>query len=115
MLLSPFIRQQVRTFVSSENAQDLAATGIVTPAVDRTFVLEEAAKAIRHLEDGRALGNVVVTVDRKQRGTCPPAVGRRAVTLRKPQMASSLSRRRASRSRPPGPSLTSRTSRSAPA
>jgi NADPH:quinone reductase-like Zn-dependent oxidoreductase len=68
VLLSPFISQKLGFFVSSENAADLVAlrelveSGQVTPAIDRTYPLEETVAAIRHLLDGRAAGKVVVTV-----------------------------------------------------
>jgi NADPH:quinone reductase-like Zn-dependent oxidoreductase len=69
-LLSTFVRQDLgRPWVCSENHADLAvlveqvAAGHVTPVVDRTFPLHEAAAAIRHLIDGRASGKVVITVD----------------------------------------------------
>jgi NADPH:quinone reductase-like Zn-dependent oxidoreductase len=67
-LLSPFIGQQLGTFVASENATDLAAlrglieTGTVTPAVDRTYPLADTAAAIRHLLEGRARGKLVVSL-----------------------------------------------------
>jgi NADPH:quinone reductase-like Zn-dependent oxidoreductase len=38
-------------------------SGAVTPVIDRRYRLEEAAEAIRYLEQGRARGKVVVTVD----------------------------------------------------
>ena len=68
MLLSPFVGQKLGTFIASENAADLVAlrelieAGKVTPAVDRTYPLAEAAAAIRHMLDGRARGKVVVAV-----------------------------------------------------
>jgi NADPH:quinone reductase-like Zn-dependent oxidoreductase len=68
VLLSPFISQKLGFFVSSENAADLVTlrelieSGQVTPAIDRTYPLEETVAAIRHLLDGRAAGKVVVTV-----------------------------------------------------
>lgn len=67
-LLSPFVTQELRGFLTSENAQDLVAlaglvaSGAVTPVVDRTFPLEETPAAIQYLVDGRARGKVVVTV-----------------------------------------------------
>ncbi|WP_406449076.1 zinc-binding dehydrogenase [Streptomyces sp. NBC_01622] len=36
--------------------------GELTPVVDRTFPLAEAADAVRHLENGHPQGKVVVTV-----------------------------------------------------
>jgi NADPH:quinone reductase-like Zn-dependent oxidoreductase len=68
MLLSPFVSQKLAPLASSENAADLTvlsgliASGAVTPVVDRSYPLDEAAAAIRHLLDGRARGKVVVSV-----------------------------------------------------
>jgi NADPH:quinone reductase-like Zn-dependent oxidoreductase len=67
-LLSPFIGQQLGTFIAKENAGDLTAlrelieAGAVTPAIDRTYPLAEAGAAIRHLLDGQARGKVVVSI-----------------------------------------------------
>lgn len=69
MLLSPFVGQRLIGFVSPESGQDLAtlaglvASGAVTPVLDRTFPLPETAAAIQYMQDGRARGKVVVTVD----------------------------------------------------
>lgn len=66
--LSPFVRHRLAMFVSKENATDLATLadfveqGSLRPAVDRTFPLESADKAMAHLESGHARGKVVVTV-----------------------------------------------------
>ena len=68
MALSPFVGQRLGSFIASENAADLVAltqlveSGAVTPVVDRTFPLAEAAEAIRYLRAGRARGKVVVDV-----------------------------------------------------
>lgn len=68
LLLSPFSRQKLRTFIASENATDLVSlaelidAGEVTPVVDRTFPLAEAPAAVAYLSDGRARGKVAVTV-----------------------------------------------------
>jgi NADPH:quinone reductase-like Zn-dependent oxidoreductase len=68
VLLSPFLRQNLRMFVASENADDLVVLagmieeGQLTPAVERTFPLEEAPAAVAHMSAGRARGKVVVTV-----------------------------------------------------
>ena len=67
-LLSPFVRQTMRTFVASENAGDLAAlrdlidAGKVAPAIDRSYPLAEVPAAIRHLLQGGARGKVVITI-----------------------------------------------------
>jgi NADPH:quinone reductase-like Zn-dependent oxidoreductase len=66
--VSPFVSQQLGTFIASENAADLSVlaelmvAGTVTSAIDRTYPLSEVPGAIRHLMDGRARGKVVVSV-----------------------------------------------------
>jgi NADPH:quinone reductase-like Zn-dependent oxidoreductase len=67
-LVSVFIRQQLRMLVSMERNEDLAAlkelidAGKVTPAIDRTYPLSQAADAMRHLAAGQSRGKTVVTV-----------------------------------------------------
>jgi NADPH:quinone reductase-like Zn-dependent oxidoreductase len=62
LLLSPFVGQKLRTFVSSESHEDmivfkeLIEAGRVTPVIDRSFPLSEVPEAIRYLRDGRARG-----------------------------------------------------------
>ncbi len=66
-LLFSFVSQKLGTFVSSENYEDLIVlkelieSGQVTPVIDRTYPLAESPEAIRHLEEGRARGKVVIT------------------------------------------------------
>jgi NADPH:quinone reductase-like Zn-dependent oxidoreductase len=68
LLLSPFGKQKLRMFVASENAADLVAlagsieAGQVSPVVDRTFPLAEAAAAVAHMSGGKARGKVAVTI-----------------------------------------------------
>ncbi|MGZ4620957.1 MAG: NAD(P)-dependent alcohol dehydrogenase [Blastococcus sp.] len=68
MLLSPFLKQKLGTFVAGQKAADLmalnelVASGALKPAVDRTYPLGEAAEAIRYLQDGSVRGKVVLTV-----------------------------------------------------
>lgn len=68
MLVSPFLRQRLVSFVASENApdlrvlRDLVAEGRVVPRVDRTFSLAEAAAAIDYLVAGRARGKIAIAV-----------------------------------------------------
>src|SRR4051795_4787030 len=68
VLLSPFVRQKLATFVASENAQDLMAlrelidSGQLTPAIDRSYPLSEVAAAMRYLLDGRAQGKLIITL-----------------------------------------------------
>jgi NADPH:quinone reductase-like Zn-dependent oxidoreductase len=67
LILSPFVRQKLGTFVSKERKEDLETlrelleAGKITPVVDRTFPLSEVPKAIRYLREGRAHGKVVIT------------------------------------------------------
>src|SRR6185312_249127 len=66
--LSGFTRQQLKPFLSVGKRQDLLtladllATGQVTPAIDRTHPLAEAADALRYVGAGHTRGKVVVTV-----------------------------------------------------
>jgi NADPH:quinone reductase-like Zn-dependent oxidoreductase len=68
LVLPPFVGQKLRTFVSSENHQDmivlkeLIECGKLTPVIDRTYPLAEVPEAIRYLQEGRARGKVVITV-----------------------------------------------------
>jgi NADPH:quinone reductase-like Zn-dependent oxidoreductase len=68
MIMSMFVGQRMGTFISKENHEDMLAlaelieAGKVTPAIDRTYPLAEAAKAIRYLNEGHARGKVVLTV-----------------------------------------------------
>ncbi len=55
-LLSPAVSQRMVFFLARQNKADLAVlrelpeTGKVTPVIDRTYPLSEAAEAIRYLE-----------------------------------------------------------------
>jgi len=66
--LSPLVSQKLGILGAKENSSDLSAlrglieTGKVTPAVDRTYSLSEAAQAIRCLQGGNARGKLVITV-----------------------------------------------------
>jgi NADPH:quinone reductase-like Zn-dependent oxidoreductase len=66
--ISPFVAQKLGTFLASENAADLRVladlvrSGAVTPAIDRTFPLAEAAAAVTYLVNGQARGKVALTV-----------------------------------------------------
>ena len=68
MLVSPFVSHSLTTFVASENAEDLVAlrdlieAGKVAPAVDRIYPLQDVAAAMRHMQQGRARGKVVIRV-----------------------------------------------------
>jgi len=68
LLLSRFVGQKLRTFISKENHEDLIVlkelieSGKITPVIDRTYPLTEVPQAIRYLEQGHARGKVVITV-----------------------------------------------------
>ena len=67
-VLSGFTRQQLKPFLSVGKRQDLLTladlltTGQVTPVIDRTHPLDEAADALRHVGAGHTRGKVVITV-----------------------------------------------------
>ena len=66
--LSPLIRQRLTMFVAKQRASDLERltelieAGKVTPSVERTYPLDRAPEAIRHLEAGKARGKVAITI-----------------------------------------------------
>jgi NADPH:quinone reductase-like Zn-dependent oxidoreductase len=55
-MLSPFVRQRLRGFLSQPKKEDLAVlktlveAGKVTPVIDRTYPLGEVPDAMRYLE-----------------------------------------------------------------
>ena len=67
-LLSLFVGQRLRALVSKERGEDLRTVsemiekGNVTPVIDHTSQLVEAADAIRYLEQGHPRGKVVIVV-----------------------------------------------------
>ena len=68
LLLSPFVGQSLRAFISKETGDDLDAlkqlveAGQLAPVIDRTYALNEAPEAIAYIAEGHARGKVVVTV-----------------------------------------------------
>jgi NADPH:quinone reductase-like Zn-dependent oxidoreductase len=67
-LLSPFLRRRLGTFLAVTRHADLlvlkelAEQGKVTPVVERTYPLADAAAAVRHLREGHPRGKVVLTI-----------------------------------------------------
>ena len=67
-LLSPFVGQNMRAFLSSENHEDMSVlaelveSGRLTPVIDRTYPLAEVPEAMRYLKEGHVRGKVVITV-----------------------------------------------------
>jgi 2-desacetyl-2-hydroxyethyl bacteriochlorophyllide A dehydrogenase len=66
-LLSPFVSQKLTAFVARQRPadlmalRDLADSGAITPAIDRTYPLSQAAAAVRHLAEGGVRGKVVIS------------------------------------------------------
>jgi NADPH:quinone reductase-like Zn-dependent oxidoreductase len=67
-MLSPFVRHNLRVYIAHANQPDLRYLsellddGTITPVIDRTYPLAEAAGALHHLEQGHARGKIVLTV-----------------------------------------------------
>lgn len=68
VLLSWFVRHNLRRYLSTPNQADLVflrtlvEDGKLTPVIDASYPLAETAGALRHIETGRARGKVVITV-----------------------------------------------------
>lgn len=68
MAMSPFLKQRLTTFISSEthtNIERLAEymeSGAVVPIVGRRFDLAHVAEAMQHLEDSESSGKSVIVV-----------------------------------------------------
>jgi NADPH:quinone reductase-like Zn-dependent oxidoreductase len=66
--LSTFTAQRLRTFLARENAADyqtlaqLTESGALTPVIDRTYPLGEAAEAIRRIAAGHATGKGIIII-----------------------------------------------------
>jgi NADPH:quinone reductase-like Zn-dependent oxidoreductase len=69
IVLSPFARQKTVMFVARHSSEDLGAlldlmaAGAMTPVIDRSYRLSEAAEALRYLEQGHARGKVVIVLE----------------------------------------------------
>ena len=67
-MLSPFVSQKLRPFLSIPKHDDLLAlkdlieSGKVTPVIDRSYPLSETADAIAYVGEGHTRGKVVVTI-----------------------------------------------------
>lgn len=68
LLLSPFVRQNLRTFVSMPKQEglvtlkELMETGKVRPIIDRVYPFHEVPEAIRYWQKGHTQGKVVITI-----------------------------------------------------
>ena len=73
LLLAPLFKRvrhkNLRLLSVPQNRADLASitqlceAGQIRPAIDRVYPLEEAADAFRYIEEGRAKGKIVITMD----------------------------------------------------
>jgi NADPH:quinone reductase-like Zn-dependent oxidoreductase len=67
-LLSPFVGQTLSPVTASENAadmlvlRDMIEAGQVMPVIERSYALADAPDAVRHVEQGKARGKVVITI-----------------------------------------------------
>jgi NADPH:quinone reductase-like Zn-dependent oxidoreductase len=67
-LLSPFVGQRLTAPLVLERQadltalRDLAESGAISPAIERTYPLSQAAAALRHLAEGRARGKLVISI-----------------------------------------------------
>ena len=72
-VLSPFVRQDLRRFLSHPSRADLEfLTGLVEegklrPVIDTTYALGDIPEALRQIEAGHVRGKVVVTVAERRR------------------------------------------------
>ena len=67
MLLSPLVSQRMRTYVAKAGTENMEAltelieSGDVSPVIDATYPLSEAAEAMRRFEHGHGPGKIVLT------------------------------------------------------
>ncbi|MGH2383325.1 MAG: NAD(P)-dependent alcohol dehydrogenase [Candidatus Limnocylindria bacterium] len=67
-MVSLFVRQRLRPFLSKENTEDLfhlkelIESGKVTPVIDRTYPLSKSAEALAYVAEGHARGKVAISV-----------------------------------------------------
>jgi NADPH:quinone reductase-like Zn-dependent oxidoreductase len=68
LVLSPFVRQNLRRYLSVPNHEDLVIlkelieSGKLTPVIDRTYPLHETSVALGYIEGGHARGKVVIAM-----------------------------------------------------
>jgi NADPH:quinone reductase-like Zn-dependent oxidoreductase len=69
MVISWFVDQELKFFLSHASAEDLGTlagllqSGRIRSVIDRRYPLAEAAEAMRYLEAGRARGKVIITMN----------------------------------------------------
>jgi NADPH:quinone reductase-like Zn-dependent oxidoreductase len=68
VLLSPFLRQQLRSLVAVDRREDLLflkdviEAGKVTPVISKTYPLSEAPKALSDADEGHGRGKAVISI-----------------------------------------------------
>lgn len=68
LIISPFVRQSLRRYLSAPNRRDLSylkelvESGKLRPVVGKTFSLGEIPRALEHIEIGHSRGKVLVVV-----------------------------------------------------
>jgi NADPH:quinone reductase-like Zn-dependent oxidoreductase len=68
LVLSPFVRQRLKPLTSSPQWRDLEQlaqlieAGQVIPVIDSTYVLDDAAEAMRRLVAGAARGKLAISI-----------------------------------------------------
>lgn len=68
LILSPFVSQDLKRYLSMPNAKDLQvlssmwAEGALQSVIDRRYTLAQTAEALSYIEQGHARGKVVVTM-----------------------------------------------------
>jgi NADPH:quinone reductase-like Zn-dependent oxidoreductase len=68
VVLSPFVRQRLRSLISTERRadllvlKDLIEAGTVTPVINTSYPLREAAKALADADEGHGRGKAVITM-----------------------------------------------------
>ncbi len=68
LIVSLFVRQRLTTVINKESGAnlepltELIEAGKVTPSIDRTYPLDQAPDAMRHLDAGKARGKIAITV-----------------------------------------------------
>ena len=68
LVLSPFVRQNLRRYLSVPNHEDLVVlkelveSGKLTPVIDKTYPLRETPAALGYIEGGHVRGKVVITM-----------------------------------------------------
>jgi NADPH:quinone reductase-like Zn-dependent oxidoreductase len=66
---SRFVSEKFIAYIAAFNKEDMTVlagllqSGKMTPVIDKTYKLNQAADAVRYLETGHARGKVVITVD----------------------------------------------------